>query len=74
MAGIKDVDKIQRELVKVQREIKSTLQKYKTSDGDKKARYIEDLKDLQSRRKELDAKLEDIIGSLHQSAELETED
>jgi len=74
MAGIKDVDKVQRELAKVQRDIKSTLKNYKNSEGDKRTRYVEKLKDLQTRRKELDAKLEGIIGSLHQNAELETED
>lgn len=74
MAGIKDVDRIQKELANCQRDIKSTLNKYKAAQGDRKKRYIEDLKKLQEKRKKLDAKLEDAIGSLHSGAELEDMD
>lgn len=71
MPKINDIDNIQRDLAKVQRDIKSTLNRYKQAEGDRKKRYVEELKKLQEKRKELDAKLEAAIESMHSDAELE---
>jgi len=72
MAGINSIDKIQRDLANTQRNIKSTLAKYKSaSNENQKKRYTEDLKKLQKEKKELDAKLEKTISTMHSDAELD---
>lgn len=74
MAGIKDLERVQRDLVKVQRDIKAELARYKNADGDRKARSLEKLKEFQEDKKELDAKLDNIVGSLHSGAEYDGSD
>lgn len=71
MAGINDIADTQRDLARVQRDIKDALAKYKKSDDDQKQKYIDRLKDLNEKKKSLDATLEDLIMGMHTDAEIE---
>lgn len=65
-----NIEKVQRDLANIQRDIKNTLLKYKTASPDKKQKYIEDLKKLQDKKKKLNADMEDEIAKLHADVEL----
>lgn len=74
MASARDTSKIQKELAIVQRDIKSTLEKFKSAEGPQKQRFVDMLKKLQEKRKKLDAELEASINDLYADAELDVVD
>jgi len=74
MAGIKDVDKIQKQITDVQKDIKTTLTKYKSATGLKKQDHIQKLKDLQEKKKKLEKKMDDVVSKLHSDVEFDLEE
>ncbi len=70
------VEKIQRELALIQKDIKQMLARYKASitTPDEKLDIVAALKDLNARKKDLDAKLNTAIETMYSDAELEDMD
>jgi pheromone shutdown protein TraB len=68
----RSIEKIQRELALVQQDIKQMLARYKAriTTPDEKLNIVSALKDLQVRKKDLDAKLNSAIETLYSDAEL----
>lgn len=67
------VDSIQRELALVQKDIKQMLARYKANitTPEEKLEIVATLKDLNARKKDLDAKLTSAIEGMHTDIEVE---
>ncbi len=67
-----NIESTQRNLANIQKEIKTVLLKYKTSENnDEKIKLVQKLKDLQIKKKDLDKKLNSEVEKMHSNAELD---
>jgi len=67
-----NIESTQRDLANIQKEIKTVLLKYKTSENnDEKIKLVQKLKDLQIKKKDLDKKLNSEVEKMHSNAELD---
>ena len=67
-----NIESTQRNLANIQKEIKTILLKYKTSENnDEKIKLVQKLKDLQIKKKDLDKKLNSEVEKMHSNAELD---